>query len=199
MSHASDSAMSCSAWRDGGLIITNHRVSSCNPRPAPSPPMPPSRRRGHPRTTMGPLRPFCTVNTLIYVLAGRALAMRRPCVHKLATPRWRVRLAVSLLGLRPIRHRQAIAGGRSGTINCEGLRRAEMRRHRVMPNARFPADSHHSLRDPRRSALRPTEASKAAVCYVRNTSTPAVCSALNSGQSRRRAQAPPSSGRIDPL
>jgi hypothetical protein len=47
-----------------------------------------------------------------------------------------------------------------------------------MPNARFPADSGCSLRDPCRSALRPNEASKAAVCYVRFTEgfrTAALC------------------------
>jgi hypothetical protein len=43
------------------------------------------------------------------------------------------------------------------------LRRAEW-------NGGFRPDSGLSTRDPRRPALRPTEASKAAVCYVRNTS-----------------------------
>ena len=49
-----------------------------------------------------------------------------------------------------------------------------MRRYRVTPNARSPADSDCSLRDPGRSALRPFEASKAVVCYVRNTSKPVI-------------------------
>ena len=49
-----------------------------------------------------------------------------------------------------------------------------MRRYRVTPNARSPADSGCSLREPCRSAIRPIEASKAAVGYVRFTSTPVV-------------------------
>ena len=54
---------------------------------------------------------------------------------------------------------------------CGGrLKRAEMRRYRVTPNARSPVDSGCSLRAPNRSAVRPTEASKASVCYVRSTS-----------------------------
>ena len=49
---------------------------------------------------------------------------------------------------------------------------AEMRRYPVIPNARSPADSGCSLRDPCRSAIRPTETSAVGVCYVRNTSIP---------------------------
>src|SRR5208337_1610005 len=41
-------------------------------------------------------------------------------------------------------------------------------------NDGFDADSSPSRDDPCRRALRPIEASEAAVCYVRNTSTPAV-------------------------
>jgi hypothetical protein len=52
------------------------------------------------------------------------------------------------------------------------LIRAEMRPCLVASNARFPADSGSSLRDPCRSAIRPTETSAVGVCYVRNTSIP---------------------------
>ena len=38
----------------------------------------------------------------------------------------------------------------------------------------YGADSGPSRDDPRRPAIRPVEAFKAAVCYVRNTSIPAV-------------------------
>ena len=48
------------------------------------------------------------------------------------------------------------------------LRRAEW-------NGGFRPGSGLSTRDPRRPALRPTEASKARARYVRFTSTPAVC------------------------
>jgi hypothetical protein len=50
----------------------------------------------------------------------------------------------------------------SGTCaSTEGPVRAEMRRCRVTPNARSPADSGCSLRDPCRSALRPIATYKA--------------------------------------
>jgi hypothetical protein len=44
----------------------------------------------------------------------------------------------------------------------------------VTPNARSPAESGCSLRDPGRSLPRPIETSKATVCYVRNTSIHAI-------------------------
>jgi hypothetical protein len=44
----------------------------------------------------------------------------------------------------------------------------------VTPNARSPADSGCSLRDPYRSAIRPIEASEAAIRNGCFTSTPAV-------------------------
>jgi hypothetical protein len=49
----------------------------------------------------------------------------------------------------------------------KSIRRAEW-------NGGFRPDSGVSTRDPRRPALRPNEAFKAAVCYVRSTSGPAV-------------------------
>jgi hypothetical protein len=49
----------------------------------------------------------------------------------------------------------------------KSIRRAEW-------NGGFRPDSGLSTRDPRRPALRPNEAFKATVCYVRSTSTPAV-------------------------
>ncbi len=49
-----------------------------------------------------------------------------------------------------------------------------MRRYRVTPNARSPADSGCSLRDPCWSALRPIEASKTALRYARSTSIPII-------------------------
>ena len=42
----------------------------------------------------------------------------------------------------------------------------------VTPNARSPADSGCSLRDPYRLAIRPFEASETVVYYVRFTSKP---------------------------
>ena len=56
----------------------------------------------------------------------------------------------------------------------QGPLRAEMRRYRVTPNARSPADSGCSLRYPRKSALRPTVPTTDAVGHDRLISTPAA-------------------------
>jgi hypothetical protein len=68
----------------------------------------------------------------------------------------------------------ALRRGRPVETSLERLVRAEMRRYPIRPNARSPADSGCSLGDPCRSAIRPIEASKAAICNGRFTSTPAV-------------------------
>ena len=80
------------------------------------------------------------------------------------TPRNRVQHRSSVDEDLKVLLRVATCGTRASTQGPPG---AEMRRYHVAPNARSPANSGCSLRDSRRSAFRPIETSKAAVCYVR--------------------------------